>query len=107
LKALDYDICSFIRVGLSSTYPKFGGICDIFIISPVAGNFILLTKTYRFGYKHKLAVPILLFQQILAGSTLTESNPIAHQITFLDSATIDNRFRFSLRLFVSSQLDEA
>ena len=26
----DYDICSFVRVGITSTYLYFGEICDIF-----------------------------------------------------------------------------
>jgi len=31
LTTTNYGICTFNRVGISSTYRKFGGICDIFI----------------------------------------------------------------------------
>jgi hypothetical protein len=31
LMTINYDICNFARVGLSSTYMNFGVICDIFI----------------------------------------------------------------------------
>ena len=30
LKPVNYDICSFVRVGVPSTYMYFGVICDIF-----------------------------------------------------------------------------